>query len=123
MFDIGFFELMIIMGIAVVVIGPQNLPKLAKAIGKGWGEFQRTFSGLKQEVMDGINIEKKINQSDSVEKKNVITNLKYNVELENTSIIQIYLENNQLEVQVLGRGMTWLDTGTHDSLIEARQFV
>ena len=52
MFDIGFFELMIIMGIAVVVIGPQNLPKLAKAIGKGGGEFQKTFSGLKQDVMD-----------------------------------------------------------------------
>ena len=52
MFDIGFFELMVIMGIAVVVIGPQNLPKLAKAIGKGWGEFQQTFSGLKQDVMD-----------------------------------------------------------------------
>lgn len=52
MFDIGFFELTIIMAIAVVVIGPQNLPKLAKAIGKGWGEFQSTFSSLKQEVMD-----------------------------------------------------------------------
>ena len=52
MFDIGFFEIMIIMAIAVVVIGPQNLPKLAKAIGKGWGEFQSTFSSLKQEVMD-----------------------------------------------------------------------
>ena len=52
MFDIGFFEIMIIMAIAVVVIGPQNLPKLARAIGKGWGEFQSTFSSLKQEVMD-----------------------------------------------------------------------
>ncbi len=52
MFDIGFFELMIIMGIAVVVIGPQNLPKLAKAIGKGWGEFQQTFNSLKQDVLD-----------------------------------------------------------------------
>ena len=52
MFDIGFFELMVIMAIAVVVIGPQNLPKLAKAIGKGWGEFQNTFNSLKQEVMD-----------------------------------------------------------------------
>ena len=52
MFDIGFFEIVILMAIAVVVIGPQNLPKLAKAIGKGWGEFQSTFSSLKQEVMD-----------------------------------------------------------------------
>ncbi len=52
MFDIGFFEILIIMAIAVVVIGPQNLPKLAKAIGKGWGEFQNTFSSLKQEVID-----------------------------------------------------------------------
>jgi len=52
MFDIGFFELLIIMGIAVVVIGPQNLPQLAKALGKGWGEFQATFNSLKQEVLN-----------------------------------------------------------------------
>ena len=52
MFDIGFFEIMILMAIAVVVIGPKNLPKLAKAIGRGWGEFQNTFNSLKQEVMD-----------------------------------------------------------------------
>ncbi len=52
MFDIGFFEILIMMGIAVFVIGPQNLPKLAKAVGRGWGEFQKTFSDLKQEVMD-----------------------------------------------------------------------
>ena len=52
MFDIGFFEIMILMAIAVVVIGPQNLPKLAKAIGRGWGEFQSTFNSLKQEVLD-----------------------------------------------------------------------
>ncbi len=52
MFDIGFFEIMIIMGIAVVVIGPKNLPKLAKAIGRGWGEFQNTFNSLKQDVLD-----------------------------------------------------------------------
>ena len=52
MFDIGFFELLIIMAIAVVVIGPQNMPKLAKAIGKGRGEFTSTFDDLKKEVMD-----------------------------------------------------------------------
>ncbi|MCF8723119.1 Sec-independent protein translocase subunit TatA/TatB [Nitrospina sp. 32_T5] len=52
MFDIGFFEIMILMGIGMFIIGPANLPRLAKAIGKGWGEFQRTFNELKQEVLD-----------------------------------------------------------------------
>lgn len=52
MFDIGFFELMIIMAIGVVVIGPKNLPKLARAIGKGWGEFQSTFNELKDDIME-----------------------------------------------------------------------
>jgi len=52
MFDIGFFEIMILMAIAVVAIGPAKLPHLAKSIGQGWGEFQRTFNDLKQEVMD-----------------------------------------------------------------------
>ena len=52
MFDIGFFELMIIMAIGVVVVGPKNLPRLARAVGRGWGEFVKTFDDLKQEVMD-----------------------------------------------------------------------
>ena len=52
MFDIGFFELLIIMAIAVIIIGPKNLPRLAKSIGKGWGEFQSTFNDLKKDVMD-----------------------------------------------------------------------
>ena len=52
MFDIGFFELMIIMAIGVVIIGPKNLPKLARAIGKGWGEFQSTFNDLKGDLME-----------------------------------------------------------------------
>ena len=44
-------------------------------------------------------------------------------ELEITSINNIFLDNNQLDVKILGSGNTWLDTGTPDSLLEASNFI
>ena len=42
-------------------------------------------------------------------------------ELEITDLIQHYLANNSLNVEIMGRGYAWLDTGTHDSLTDAKQ--
>ncbi len=44
-------------------------------------------------------------------------------ELEITDLNRIYLENGELEVTLLGQGFTWLDTGTHESLVDATNFV
>jgi glucose-1-phosphate thymidylyltransferase len=44
-------------------------------------------------------------------------------ELEITDLNRLYLEKEKLNIEIMGRGYAWLDTGTHDSLLEASQFI
>ena len=52
MFGIGFPELLLILAIALIVLGPKRLPDLAKALGRGLAEFKKATDELKQTIHD-----------------------------------------------------------------------
>ncbi|MDH5542756.1 MAG: Sec-independent protein translocase protein TatB [Nitrospinota bacterium] len=52
MFGLGFTELLVIMVIALIFIGPSKLPEVARSVGRGYRELQRAISGIKDEVED-----------------------------------------------------------------------
>lgn len=58
MFGIGFPELIIIMAIALIVIGPSKLPDLARALGKGMAEFRKAT----QEIKDSLNLDEDLEE-------------------------------------------------------------
>ncbi len=50
MFGIGFNEVLIILILALIIIGPKKLPDIAKALGKGYREFRKAFDEVKEEM-------------------------------------------------------------------------
>jgi len=59
MFGIGMPELIVILIVALIVIGPKKLPEMAKSLGRGYREFQKAMSGIKEGMDD---IDNTINQ-------------------------------------------------------------
>ncbi|NTV49963.1 MAG: twin-arginine translocase subunit TatB [Geobacteraceae bacterium] len=70
MFGIGMPELLIIMAIALIVIGPQKLPELARSLGKGLSEFKRATESFKQTIEDDAKVADK---NESATKETVVT--------------------------------------------------
>lgn len=59
MFGLGFGELILILLIALIFIGPKKLPELAKGLGKGIRDFQNAAKGMSDELQETINSEPK----------------------------------------------------------------
>lgn len=57
MFDIGFTEIMVILVVALVVIGPERLPVVARSLGQWWGRIQNYLSKVKREINKSIELE------------------------------------------------------------------
>jgi Tat protein translocase TatB subunit len=55
MFGIGMQEIIVILVLALIVIGPKKLPEVAKALGKGYGEFRRAFEDMRTSINADIN--------------------------------------------------------------------
>lgn len=66
MFGIGMQEIIVILVLALIVIGPKKLPEVAKALGKGYGEFRRAFEDMRSSINSDINADTKA--SDEAEK-------------------------------------------------------
>lgn len=70
MFGLGMTEIILIAVVALVVVGPKRLPDIAKSIGKGYGEFRRSFGDLKQSMnFDDIDKPEKSSTSSPTQSK------------------------------------------------------
>jgi sec-independent protein translocase protein TatA len=85
MFNIGPWELMLILVVALIVVGPNKLPEVAKSIGKGINEFKKVTNGYKrefQEAMDSVDTPPKAANSEVsvVKKEDTISSMANNFE-------------------------------------------
>lgn len=57
MFDIGFSEILVILLVSLIVIGPERLPKVARTLGHLWGRVQRYVNTVKQDINSSVELE------------------------------------------------------------------
>ena len=67
MFDFSFSELMVVMVVALIVIGPERLPKVARTMGHLWGRAQRYVNGVKADIKRDMAVEEYIQLQQQVQ--------------------------------------------------------
>ncbi len=58
MFDVGFFEMLLLAGIALVVVGPERLPEVARKLGRWIGSGKRMVADMKRQIEDEVGLDK-----------------------------------------------------------------
>ncbi len=76
MFGIGMQELLLILAIALIVLGPKKLPEIARALGKGMAEFRRATTGLERSVYLDDDVKEMVEAPPSNKKEKVTPNSK-----------------------------------------------
>jgi sec-independent protein translocase protein TatB len=109
MFDIGFSELMIIAVVALVVIGPERLPKVARTVGHLMGRFQRYVGDVKSDIDRELRLEemKKLRQEVEMQARNIETRVSGEI-----SAVQGDIEKPVTDVAQLTAGGERLGTAT-----------
>jgi Tat protein translocase TatB subunit len=75
MFGLGLGEILLILAIALIFIGPERLPDLARSLAKGYGEFRRSFDEVKNTIekdMRALNVEEHLRQAKKVHLDDVV---------------------------------------------------
>jgi sec-independent protein translocase protein TatB len=91
MFDFSFPELMVVMVVALIVIGPERLPKVARTLGHLWGRAQRYVNTVKSDIEREMNVEeiRKVQQTVQLEASAVEQSLKQVAENVDQEVQQI----------------------------------
>lgn len=99
MFGIGFQELLLILVVALVVLGPQRLPEVAKSLGKFYREIRGSIDEVKDSITKDISTIKEIQQKEiyTNQQKNVENNLKPSFEEEFDSEIKLNKESKNIQ--------------------------
>src|SRR6202162_816086 len=118
----------------LLISTPDDTPRFAQLLGDGarWGvnlryAVQPSPDGLAQAFLIGRSFvggdAPALVLGDNIFYGNDLPPMLARGELEITDVNRVYLDDGELAVEAMGRGMAWLDTGTHESLLEAGQYI